>query len=53
MQSGRLEIYREIGDCYKHQGKWSECEAAYLEAIAFEPTQLDRIHLAEALLYQK
>jgi tetratricopeptide (TPR) repeat protein len=50
---GRAMLCREIGDCHKYSGSGSDAERAYREALNAQENSLDRIHLAEALLYQK
>jgi tetratricopeptide (TPR) repeat protein len=50
---GRASLYREIGDCHKYAGAWGDAEKAYRDALRILENPLDRIHLAESLLYQR
>lgn len=50
---GRASINREIGESYKFLEDWASAEKAHKEALAFDENPIDRIHISEALLYQK
>lgn len=50
---GRASLLREIGDCHKFANAWDSAEKAYRDALSAYENVLDRIHLAETLLYQK
>jgi tetratricopeptide (TPR) repeat protein len=52
-QSGRAAIYRELGDSYRYADEWDQAEAAYREAIVLGGSDLDKVHVAECLLYRK
>lgn len=52
-RSGRAMLYREIGDCHRYAGSWSEAEQDYRQASGLVDDPLDRIYCAQALLYQK
>jgi len=50
---GEASLHREIGESYKFLEDWNEAEIAHRVAIKLYDNPLDRIHLAEALLYQR
>jgi tetratricopeptide (TPR) repeat protein len=50
---GRASINREIGESYKFLEDWASAEKAHKEALALHEDPIDRIHIAEAMLYQK
>jgi tetratricopeptide (TPR) repeat protein len=50
---GRASLSRAIGETYKYSGAWDQAEHSFREALAAFENPLDRIHLAECLLYQK
>lgn len=52
-QQGKAAIYREMGDSYRYAEEWDQAEAASREAIALGGSDLDKVHLAECLLYRK
>ncbi|WP_271525214.1 SEC-C domain-containing protein [Bradyrhizobium sp. CCBAU 53380] len=52
-QAGRAAIQRELGDSYRYADEWDQAEAAYREALALGGSDLDKVHLAECLLYRK
>jgi tetratricopeptide (TPR) repeat protein len=52
-QQGKAAIYREIGDSYRYAGEWDQAEAASRGAIELGGSDLDKVHLAECLLYRK
>jgi tetratricopeptide (TPR) repeat protein len=52
-QSGRAAIQRELGDSYRYADEWDQAERAYREAIALGGSDLDKVHVAECLLYRK
>jgi tetratricopeptide (TPR) repeat protein len=51
--SGRAAIYRELGDSYKYADEWDQAEAAYREAMKLGGSDLDKVHIAECMLYRK
>jgi len=50
---GKANIHREICNSYRYVGEWDQAESASREAIALDGSQLDKVHLAECLLYRK
>jgi tetratricopeptide (TPR) repeat protein len=52
-QQGKAAIYREIGNSYRYAEEWDQAEPASREAIALGGSDLDKVHLAECLLYRK
>lgn len=50
---GKAAFQREIGDSYRYLGEWDLAERAYRDAIALNGSELDKIHVAECLLYQQ
>ncbi|MBY2937940.1 SEC-C domain-containing protein [Rhizobium leguminosarum] len=50
---GQAAIYREIAECYKFLEQWHDAETTVRTGLDLHDTPIDRIHLAEALLYQK
>jgi tetratricopeptide (TPR) repeat protein len=52
-QSGRANIQRELGDSYRYADEWDQAETAYREAIALGGSDLNKVHIAECLLYRK
>ncbi|MHC2282892.1 tetratricopeptide (TPR) repeat protein [Bradyrhizobium diazoefficiens] len=52
-QIGRAAIQRELGDSYRYADEWDHAEAAYGEAIALGGSDLNKVHVAECLLYRK
>ncbi|UGY17938.1 SEC-C domain-containing protein [Bradyrhizobium septentrionale] len=52
-RSGKANIHREICNSYRYAGEWDQAETASREAIALDGSQLDKVHLAECLLYLK
>jgi tetratricopeptide (TPR) repeat protein len=50
---GRAALTSEIGQSFKFLEDWSGAEKSHLDAIKLHDNAVDRIHLAEALLYQK
>jgi len=52
-QSGRADIQRELGDSYRYADEWDQAETAYREAIALGGSDLNKVHVAECLLYRK
>lgn len=50
---GQASIQREIAECYKFLEQWRDAEITIRIALDLHETPIDRIHLAEALLYQK
>lgn len=52
-QSGRAAIQRELGDSYRYADEWDQAEMAYRQAIALGGSHLDKVHVAECLLYRK
>lgn len=52
-QPGRAAIYRELGDSYRYADEWEQAESAYREATTLGGSDLNKVHLAECLLYRK
>jgi tetratricopeptide (TPR) repeat protein len=52
-EHGKAAIHREIGDSYRYAGEWDPAEHAYRDAIALGGSDLDKVHVAECLLYRK
>jgi tetratricopeptide (TPR) repeat protein len=50
---GKGAIHREIGDSYRYAGEWDLAERAYRDAIALGGSDLDKVHVAECLLYRE
>ncbi|MGR9265603.1 SEC-C domain-containing protein [Rhizobium leguminosarum] len=50
---GQASIQREIAESYKFLEQWHDAELTIQIALDLHETPIDRIHLAEALLYQK
>jgi tetratricopeptide (TPR) repeat protein len=50
---GKAAIHREAGDSYKYAAEWQLAEASYRAALAHGSSDLDHVHVAECLLYQK
>jgi len=50
---GKATFHREIGDSYRYAGEWDLAERAYRDAIALGGSDLDRVHVAECLLYRE
>ena len=52
-ERGKAAIHREIGDSYRYAGEWDLAERAYRDAVALGGSDLDKVHVAECLLYRK
>src|SRR5262249_24013 len=52
-EQGKAAIHREIGDSYRYAGEWDLAEGAYRDAIALGSSDLDKVHVAECLLYRQ
>jgi tetratricopeptide (TPR) repeat protein len=52
-QSGKAAIQRELGDSYRYADQWDQAETAYREAIALDGSDLNKVHVAECLLYRE
>lgn len=52
-EHGKAAVHREIGDSYLYAGECDLAERAYREAIALGGSDLDKIHVAECLLYRE
>jgi uncharacterized protein HemY len=52
-QAGRAALLRELGDSYRYADEWEQAERAYREALQLGASDLDKVHLAECLLYRK
>lgn len=52
-QAGRAALQRELGDSYRYADDWEQAERAYREALQLGSSDLDKVHLAECLLYRK
>ena len=52
-EHGKAAIHRETGDSYRYAGEWDLAERAYRDAIALGGSDLDKVHVAECLLYRK
>jgi tetratricopeptide (TPR) repeat protein len=52
-QQGKADVYREIGNSYRYAEEWDKAESASRDAIALGGSDLDKVHLAECLLYRK
>jgi hypothetical protein len=52
-EHGKAAIHREIGDSYRYAGEWDMTERAYRDAITLGRSDLDKVHVAECLLYRK
>jgi len=50
---GKAAIHREIGDSYRYAGEWVLAERAYRDAIVLGGSDLDKVHVAECLLYRE
>jgi hypothetical protein len=50
---GKAAIHREMGDSYRYAGEWDLAERAYRDAIAHGASDLEKVHVAECLLYRK
>lgn len=49
---GRMDLYRQLGDCHRYAGAWTDAERAYENAIAIMPTPICEVFLSEMLLRQ-
>jgi tetratricopeptide (TPR) repeat protein len=49
---GLASIEYDIGDCYRHAGKWAEAEQAYRRSISIHRNEVAAIYLAESILEQ-
>lgn len=52
-EHGRAAIQREIGDSYRYAEEWDLAERSYRDAIALGGSDLDKVHVAECLLYRE
>jgi len=50
---GRAMIQRDLGECLRYMGRWTEAEEAYRAALSSHPEAIAGVFLAECLAWQK
>jgi tetratricopeptide (TPR) repeat protein len=47
---GRADLFRRIGETYRHKREWAEARNSYAEALKLDPLEIYKVFLSECLL---